>query len=42
MLQLSSAADEAWLWDLLELVPTPAHAALVTEDQVRHVLDLVT
>jgi Transposase IS116/IS110/IS902 family len=38
MLQVSSAADEAWLWDLLELVPTPAHAALVTEDQVRHVL----
>jgi hypothetical protein len=38
MLQLSSAADEAWLWDLLELVPTPTHAALVTEDRVCHVL----
>src|SRR5499426_845976 len=38
MLHLSSAADEAWLWDLIELAPTPSHAALVTDEQVRHVL----
>jgi transposase len=38
MLQLSAAADEAWLWDLIELVPTPAHATTVTADQVHQVL----
>lgn len=38
MLQLSSAADEAWLWDLIELVPTPAHATEVSEAQVRQLL----
>lgn len=38
MLQLSSAADEAWLWDLLELVPTPAPATAVTAEQVQQVL----
>src|SRR5262247_1097323 len=38
MLHLSSAADEAWLWDLIALAPTPSHAALVTDEQVRHVL----
>jgi len=38
MLHLSSAADEAWLWDLIELAPPPSHAALVPDEQVRHVL----
>ena len=38
MLQLCAAADEAWLWDLLDLVPTPAHAAEVREEQVSQVL----
>ena len=34
MLQLGLAADEPWLWDLLELAPTPAHAALLSAEQV--------
>jgi transposase len=38
MLQLCSAADEPWLWDLLELAPTPAHAMLLSEEQVQRVL----
>src|SRR5678816_3934036 len=38
MLQLCSAADESWLWDLLELAPTPRHASLLSEDQVRRLL----
>src|SRR3989442_338332 len=38
MLQLCSAADEPWLWDLLHLAPTPAHAALLSEEQVQRVL----
>src|SRR6266704_972724 len=38
MLQLCSAADEPWLWDLIDLVPTPAHAALLSEEQVPRVL----
>ena len=38
MLPLSSAADEAWRWDLIERAPTPSHAALVTDAQGRHVL----
>jgi transposase len=37
-LELCSAADESWLWDLLELAPTPAHAALLSEEQVQRVL----
>src|SRR6266436_5572907 len=35
MLQLCSAADEPWLWDLLHLAPTPAHAMLLSEEQVQ-------
>jgi Transposase len=31
MLQLCSAADEPWLWDLLHLAPTPAHAMLLQQ-----------
>jgi len=38
MLQLCSAADEPWLGDLIDLVPTPAHAALLSEEQVQRVL----
>src|SRR5499425_1934568 len=38
MLELCSAADASWLWDLIELAPTPAHAALLSEEQVQRVL----
>jgi transposase len=38
MLQLCSAADEPWLWDLLHLAPTPAPAMLLSEEQVQQVL----
>src|SRR5262249_36167499 len=38
MLQLCSAADEPWLWDLLTMAPTPAHAMLLSEEQVQRVL----
>src|SRR6516162_2918966 len=38
MLQLCSAADASWLWDLIELAPTPAHAALLSAEQVQRVL----
>jgi transposase len=38
MLQLCSAADESWLWDLIDLAPTPAHAALLSAEQVQRVL----
>jgi Transposase len=38
MLHLCPAADEGWLWALWELVPTPAHAACVTEEDVQRVL----
>ena len=40
MLQLCPAADELWLWELLELAPTPGHAMLLSEDQIRRVLQL--
>src|SRR5215475_7000413 len=38
MLQLCSAADEPWLWDLLHLAPTPAHAMRLSAEQVQRVL----
>jgi hypothetical protein len=38
LLQLCPAADEPWLWDLLELAPTPARAACLTEAHVAEVL----
>src|SRR5215471_1558199 len=38
MLKLCSAADEAWLWDLIDLAPTPAHVALLNEEHVQRVL----
>src|SRR5499427_8808220 len=38
MLQLCSAADEPWLWDLIDLAPSPAHTVLLSEEQVQRVL----
>jgi hypothetical protein len=38
MLQRCSAADAPWLWDLIDLAPSPAHAALLSEEQVQRVL----
>jgi len=38
LLQLGLAADEPWLWELLELAPTPAHAALLSAEQGQRVL----
>jgi transposase len=38
LLQLCPAADEPWLWDLLELAPTPAHAAGLPAAHVAGVL----
>ena len=38
MLELCSAADEPWLWDLIDLAPTPAHATLLSEEQVQRML----
>src|SRR5215475_10282207 len=38
MLQLCSAADASWLWDLLHLAPTPAHAMRLSAEQVQRVL----
>ena len=38
LLQLSSGADEPWLWDLLEKAPTPARAAKLTAAGIRHIL----
>jgi transposase len=40
MLELCSAADESWLWDLIDLAPTPAHAALLGEEQVQRLLKM--
>jgi hypothetical protein len=37
MLPLCSGADAAWLWDLLALAPTPAHAALLSKEQRQRV-----
>ena len=38
MLHLCSGADESWLWDLIDLAPTPAHAALLSKEQIQRVL----
>lgn len=42
MLQLCSGADEAWLWDLIDMAPTPAHAGLLNEEQVQRVLKVMS
>jgi len=38
MLTLCSAADASWLWELIDRAPTPAHAALLSEEHVPRVL----
>src|SRR5713101_413024 len=38
MLHLCSGADASWLWDLIDLAPTPAHAALLSKEQIQRVL----
>src|SRR5262252_4765459 len=38
MLQLCSAAEAPWLWDLLDLAPSPAPAARLSAEQVQRVL----
>jgi len=38
MLALAPAADEPWIWALLELVPTPARAPRVTAPRVNRLL----
>ena len=37
-MELCSAADEPWLWDLIDLAPSPAHTVLLSEEQVQGVL----
>jgi len=39
MLELCSAADAPWLWDLLDLAPPPAHAVRLSGEQVQQVLN---
>lgn len=38
VLTLCAAADEPWVWDLLTLVPTPAHGARVRPSRVTRLL----
>lgn len=38
MLELSPAADEAWLWDLLQVVPLPLQVSKLKRSQVHKVL----
>src|SRR6266851_4829758 len=38
MLHRCSGADASWLWDLIDLAPTPAHAALLSQEQRQRVL----
>lgn len=38
MLRLCPAADEAWFWDLAELIPTPAHALSIRPARVSKLL----
>jgi transposase len=38
VLQLCRAADEAWFWHLVELVPTPAHARTVRPARIAQLL----
>jgi transposase len=38
VLALGSVYDEAWLWDLLELAPTPAEAARLSHGKVASIL----
>lgn len=38
LLQLSSAAEDPWLWDLLEIAPLPAKACKLTRGRIERVL----
>lgn len=38
LLQLSPAADEAWIWDVLEAAPLPAMASQLKHQQVQKIL----
>lgn len=38
LLQLSPAADDPWLWDLLRVAPPPQRAAAMTEEQALRLL----
>lgn len=38
VLRLCPAADEAWIWDLLEYAPSPMHVARLSSRRVGHVL----
>jgi hypothetical protein len=38
LLQLSAAADEPWVWDLLQAAPSPAKAAKLTEARIARIL----
>lgn len=38
LLQLCAAADEPWLWDLLQAAPSPAKAAKLTEARIVRIL----
>jgi transposase len=39
LLQLSSSANEAWLWELLERAPTPERAAKLKPAQIARILE---
>ena len=38
VLQLSSAAEDAWVWDLIEIAPVPATACRLTRGRIERVL----
>lgn len=38
VLKLSSALDDVWVWDLLEMAPSPVEAARLTEGKIAKVL----
>jgi hypothetical protein len=38
ILHLSSSADEAWIWDLLEMAPLPGDTAKLKRAKVQHIL----
>jgi hypothetical protein len=38
LLQLNSAAEDAWVWDLIEIAPVPATACKLTRGRIERVL----
>src|SRR3954462_3157021 len=38
LLQISSAAEDAWVWDLIEIAPVPAVACKLTRGRIERVL----